>query len=971
MLAAEISRIRELVDEGKYQEAEAVVDACQDVANNLPPTAAARAAYDHSAGVVAYHLQKYDSSIALLDRAVAVRRNLDDEVKLAESLRDLGASHRANGDLRKAEELYRETGAILQRHFPDGDLRTADLFSNLSVLYFVQSRLAESEMACRQSLDLRRKLLGPDHNMIGQCLSNLGQIVLSQGRLVEAERFCREGLEMRERVLTPDHPDIAASLNNVAVALFEMGNYAEAEDIQRRVLEIDAKAYGAGSLEAATDLQNLAEMQARQRRFPEAVALQRRTLAIRKAKLPPIHPDLALTLGNLANVLDETGELESATQAYSDAIAIEESIAEDAPSLGLATCLSNFGDMVRRGGDRGRARAAFERALNVMPSDARQSRLHTSILNNLADIENREGSHQAAERGFQEVVDIRRATLPSDHPDLAHSLARLADVKASLGDIGSAFRLSREAVDKLRHRLASGSVEAPAVTANEARMAKETLITHLGLLASTGPGDEANHEELLQTFQMASATDTTVALSRMAERHALAVTGVGPEIARLRTLTLEERALEDSVATAASEGTTNDISTLVDRLRGRLREVREERDTIRRSFPDAISRLYGFEEIRLSELRAVIGAGEAVLIVVCGQVFSVAALIGPATATVTRIEISRAEILEWTSRVRASTDLSQGQRALPDFDMDAARQLRDVLLQPFASHLGTVQHLICVLDEPFASVPLAIYPDVLSAPEDTAVSPSDNRTRWFVDRNAITMVPSPASLHAIRKRAGRSRAPLPFIGVGSPKVDGLAAAPLPRAREQLEAMRLALGGSTDLVFVDEAASKHALAGVDLTKAKVIAFATHGLMSNESAAAGGPHEPALLLSGPVPECFLAASEIAQMEMDADWAILSACNTAAGADAASEGLSGIARAFFEAGARTVLISHWAVSELSTTLLLKKLFELGEVVEGVGKSERLRRAMMHVRDRSLPAHSHPAFWGAFSLVGEGWHH
>jgi CHAT domain-containing protein len=143
------------------------------------------------------------------------------------------------------------------------------------------------------------------------------------------------------------------------------------------------------------------------------------------------------------------------------------------------------------------------------------------------------------------------------------------------------------------------------------------------------------------------------------------------------------------------------------------------------------------------------------------------------------------------------------------------------------------------------------------------------------------------------------------------------------------------------------------------------------MSNESAAAGGPHEPALLLSGPAPECFLAASEIAQMEMDADWAILSACNTAAGADAASEGLSGIARAFFEAGARTVLISHWAVSELSTTLLLKKLFEPGAVVEDVGKSERLRRAMMHVRDRSLPAHSHPAFWGAFSLVGEGWHH
>ena len=102
--------------------------------------------------------------------------------------------------------------------------------------------------------------------------------------------------------------------------------------------------------------------------------------------------------------------------------------------------------------------------------------------------------------------------------------------------------------------------------------------------------------------------------------------------------------------------------------------------------------------------------------------------------------------------------------------------------------------------------------------------------------------------------------------------------------------------------------------MDLSDYRVLAFATHGLVSGELSGLG---EPALVFTPPetgteADDGLLTASEIATLELDADWVILSACNTAA-ADGTpgAEGLSGMAKAFFYAGARALLVSHWAVN------------------------------------------------------------
>tara|TARA_A100000164_G_C21504333_1_gene583973 strand:- start:20 stop:442 length:423 start_codon:yes stop_codon:yes gene_type:complete len=137
---------------------------------------------------------------------------------------------------------------------------------------------------------------------------------------------------------------------------------------------------------------------------------------------------------------------------------------------------------------------------------------------------------------------------------------------------------------------------------------------------------------------------------------------------------------------------------------------------------------------------------------------------------------------------------------------------------------------------------------------------------------------------------------------------------------------------------------------------------------------GLSEPALVLTPPdngteENDGLLTASEIAQLKLDADWVLLSACNTASGDKPAAEGLSGLATAFFYAGARALLVPHWPVDSTAATQLTTTMFDELKVSPKIGRSEALRRSMMKLASREdRPDYAHPVFWAPFVVVGEG---
>ncbi len=156
----------------------------------------------------------------------------------------------------------------------------------------------------------------------------------------------------------------------------------------------------------------------------------------------------------------------------------------------------------------------------------------------------------------------------------------------------------------------------------------------------------------------------------------------------------------------------------------------------------------------------------------------------------------------------------------------------------------------------------------------------------------------------------------------------------------------------------------------LAQYRIVHFATHGTLAGEL---DGTSEPGLLLTPPEAasaedDGYLSASEIAGLHLDADWVILSACNTAAGDVSGGQALSGLARAFIYAQTRALLVSHWAVDSNATVKLITSA--VGEMAADrkLGRAEAVRRAMLALIDKGAPNEAHPAYWAPFVVVGEG---
>jgi len=179
------------------------------------------------------------------------------------------------------------------------------------------------------------------------------------------------------------------------------------------------------------------------------------------------------------------------------------------------------------------------------------------------------------------------------------------------------------------------------------------------------------------------------------------------------------------------------------------------------------------------------------------------------------------------------------------------------------------------------------------------------------------------------------------------------------------------------LYLGAAANERTVKSMRLADRKVVMFATHGLVPGDL---DGLTQPALALSAPAVagvegDGLLTLDEILNLKLDADWVVLSACNTAAGEGAGAEALSGLGRAFFYAGTRALLASSWPVETTSARALTTELFQRQAAEPGLSRAEALRRAMLALIDgagrvedgRTVFSYAHPIFWAPFAIVGE----
>ncbi|MGE0613540.1 MAG: CHAT domain-containing protein, partial [Hyphomicrobiales bacterium] len=326
-------------------------------------------------------------------------------------------------------------------------------------------------------------------------------------------------------------------------------------------------------------------------------------------------------------------------------------------------------------------------------------------------------------------------------------------------------------------------------------------------------------------------------------------------------------------------------------------------------------------------------------------------------------------------------------------------------------------------------LPLSVLPMERGTLSDTPgpVFAGYRDVKWLVREHAVTVLPSAASLAVLRSlpdgKAGRK----PFIGFGNPyfsreQADQPAPAPVPVAELasrgamlKTRGLRISLrsapptsnGSMADLsvlpplpdtadevrslaltmktdpsesVYLGARANEAAIKTQDLSGYRIVAFATHGLVPGDLS---GLREPALALTAPEVSSgdgdgLLTMSEIMGLKLDADWVILSACNTGTGRAGGAESVSGLGRAFFYAGTRALLVSSWPVETTSARVLTTDLFRRAGADAALDRAVALQQAMSALIDspsamdeagkQPLYYYAHPIFWAPFILVGDG---
>jgi CHAT domain-containing protein/tetratricopeptide (TPR) repeat protein len=791
----------------------------------------------------------------------------------------------------------------------------------------------------------------------------------------------------------PANSDLAGALNNLAQVYGALGRDAEAEPLYKRALAILETSVGLDSVAIAPELNNLGALYEREQRYAEAEPLFKRALAISEKALPPSHPDVGRALNNLATLYERQDRHAEAEPLFRRALAIYEKAAGP-ESPAVATLANNLGQVVKVEGRYGEAEPLIKRSLAIREKVL--GRDHPDVarsLNNLADLYQRERKFAEAEPLFKRALAIREQTVGADHPDTMASVNNLASLYQAAGRTADALPLTERA-------MAAGRAQTGAIAVLFDAQGKQLMAAEKAL------------DEALDIAQRGAQSSAAAAVNQLAVRLAAGSDRLAELVRRDQDLASESDALDKAmVAEFAKAGAKPGSSRDEQHDRDRLAAIAVERASLQKTlaveFPDYAA-LSNPLPLKAREIQALLTGDEAFVMFSLGETQSFVFALTSDSVDWRAIPLGAEALSQKVAAFRRGLDVGKASDASGKsglFDLALANELyvalfgeveplvrdkRSLLIAPAGALTALPFHLL-VTEKPVAAIP-----DKIEGYRDAA---------WLLKRQAVSVLPSVSSLKALRTFGRRDQAVKPMTGFADPLFDPSASADgkrtvsrslanvaytefwrgagvdramlasalpqLPDTADELKAVAKDLSVPASDLHLGADASETTVKRLPLADYRIIYFATHGLVAGDIK---GVAEPSLALSIPkqpsaLDDGLLTASEVAQLKLNADWVVLSACNTIAGDRPGAEALSGLARGFFYAGARALLVTHWAVDSDAATRLTTSTFDLLKAEPGIGRAEALRRAMLaYLNDASSPRNAYPAIWGPFALIGEG---
>jgi CHAT domain-containing protein/tetratricopeptide (TPR) repeat protein len=883
--------------------------------------------------VVKAWLSQFEETVPLLERALSLKRKAlpDDDPSLAETLRRLAGAYLWVGRERDAEPLYRSALSIRQRAYGTQHPAVAESMRDLAYLLRNDDR-ATARRLYEGAIAIDEVSGGSNAPQMGLSLIWLSSLKYGEGQCTEAEPLALRALAIYERTYGPEHAEVVFVLNGLGDIYFCQRKLEKAAGFYRRALETTNKLFGSGHSYAAKSYASLAGIATAQNRDDDALDYFRKAKELNSRALGPRHAFVAYDLNQMALIHFRRSDWVTAASLWKESVAIvteqqrrntevlgQSPTSEGRDSASLPT--SQFTNLIKAmhrlpatGSTDESAKVTFSLAQQAMSSQAAKSLVKMAV------------------RGASTSPAL--ATLVRERQDLVDEWQRL---------------------EKARIQALAGSETSPAsIPAGRSRLndvdARLTLID-----------------------------------ARLAKEFPEYATLVSPQ-----PITIDE-----------VQAALRDDEALVLFL-----DMRELASTPEETFVWAVTKTnvhWVRSEVGTAALKGEVAALR------CGLDYDGAWGVDGSNC---------AQLLNATY---TASDHFAG-KLLP-FDVERAHALYRALFGSIEEVIKN-KHLLIVPSGALTQLPFQV---LVTEKPDLALSGPDTfrHAAWLIRSHALTVLPSVSSLNALRRLAKESHAGKILIGFGNPLLKGpddryvtLAAAaqsntscsktseqriaafagerrgvlplklrsgladaaeirsqvPLPETADELCAVAHDLNVGDDVIrlgpHATESEVKRLSEAGELAKYRIIHFATHGALAGQVS---GNSEPGLILTPPATvterdDGYLSASEIAALKLDADWVILSACNTAAGGTEGAEALSGLARAFFYAGARALLVSHWAVASDPTVKLITGAVERLASDRTVGRAEAMRQSMLAMVDKGEAEEAHPAFWAPFVVVGEG---
>jgi CHAT domain-containing protein len=763
----------------------------------------------------------------------------------------------------------------------------------------------------------------------------LGQVLSLLGRFTEAEGMLAKAAEGMQDASGAVSPAAANVFHDLAWMYRQVGDYPRAEFFFGRALATSQTCASPADLMPALMLRERALLRVEQNK--PALALEDLDEATRRVATATGDTRVirGLLLAARSFAADKVGDASGSVKSMQSALALIRA-AEGAGSINLPLGFVHLADLAYRTRAFDSARANADSALTILEAHGTQSIWGTGVALSV--------------RGAANARSGKAAAYWSDAGKLVNVTERaLAPANAATSASQSEIVLARRQVERLLDAL---------------------------------PGGAQNLDTLGRLMQLPHISDATASVQTAALESGELAAPVRALVRQRAGLLERSQALRSALLLAQQRGQNLDAG-IVKELGETLAGLSRTDGELLIASPDVAGQLLQ-HSIALADVRKQMRAKESVLLQVVSEEKIHALLITPDAVTYRAAVVPRSEIRADVRRLRRALDLSLVASERLPFDAERANLLYRRTVGLFARELAGRDQLIVVADDAFQSIPWSVFVDELDA--------AGGASSYLADHLSIAVVPSLQSFVALRSSPRRKPAELPYVAFADPQMDTfqLAKAGTLRGREEKETLELMsslarlpesaqevkrigelLGAGRGDIYAGARATEKNVRSADLSRYRIVSFATHGLMAGEVP---GITEPALVLTrarggAENNDGLLLASEIAGLSLRADLVILSACNTGRiNARAGVTGISGLARGFFAAGARSLFVSHWAVASDATALLLAKTIELMKNDPLLGKADALRQAMLWMRQSGAGAdYSSPQFWGAFSVVGE----